>query len=228
MHAFSSDLPPATTMPKVRMVMFGSFYRGYYVLHELLNGALRYQIEVVGVATDDATQSYVSPGKRVWQYPHVPADRSMVQVLAQSHGIDVYSGRVKTPEFYDRMRHDWRPDLCIMATFGQKISPDLFELPPFGFYNLHPCIDDGWPSRYVGPNPFQALLDGHKTYTVIAMHRVDSDFDTGELIAYSERIAIPPHVGVVDLHKITSPVAGRFAATQIGNIINLACARTLT
>jgi methionyl-tRNA formyltransferase len=214
--------------PKVRVAVFGSFYRGFYVLHELLNGDIRDQIEVVGVATDDATQSYVSPGKRVWQYPHMPADRTMVQVLAQSHGIEVHTGRVKTPEFYERMNQAWKPDLCIMATFGQKISAELFDAPPLGFYNLHPCIDDAWPSLYVGGNPFQALLNGHKPYTVIAMHRVDAGFDTGELIAYSERVAIPPHVGVVDLHKITSPVAGRLAAAQISKIIERARSKVST
>lgn len=215
-------------MPKVRVAVFGSFYRGYYVLHELLNGDIRDQLEVVGVATDDATQSYVNPAKRVWQYPHAPAERSMVQALAQSHGLDVYSGRVKTAEFYARMSQHWKPDLCIMATFGQKISPELFEAPALGFYNLHPCIDDAWPSSYVGGNPFQALLNNHETYTVIAMHRVDAGFDTGDLIAYSERIAIPPHVGVVDLHKITSPFAARLAAAQISKIIAHARSSTST
>jgi methionyl-tRNA formyltransferase len=211
---------PAPTPTKVRVVVFGSFYRGYYVLHELLNGELSQRVEVVGVATDDATQAFVSPGKRVWQYPHTPGERTMVQSLAVSHGIEVHSGRVKTAEFYALMQNRWKPDLCIMATFGQKISSELFEAPKLGFYNLHPCIDDAWPSQYVGGNPFQALLDTHKKYTVIAMHRVDNGFDTGELIAYSERVPIPPHVGVVDLHKITSPSAGRLAATQIGKIID--------
>lgn len=211
-----ASLVPA---PKVRVVVFGSFYRGYYVLHELLHGDASLLVEVVGVATDDAAQAFVSPGKRVWQYPHVPAERTMVPSLAAAHGIEVYSGRVKTPEFYALMNERWKPDLCIMATFGQKINAELFDAPRLGFYNLHPCIDDGWPSHYVGGNPFQALLDTHKSYTVIAMHRVDGGFDTGELIAYSERVAIPPHVGVVDLHKITSPVAGRLAAAQISQII---------
>jgi methionyl-tRNA formyltransferase len=208
-----------TRIPKVRVALFGSFYRGYYVLHELLNGDVCRDIEVVGVATDDANQAYVSPSKRVWQYPHVLAERSMVETLARSYRLDVYTGRVKTAEFYERMSQHWKPDLCIMATFGQKISPELFNAPPLGFYNLHPCIDDSWPSTYVGGNPFQALLDNHQPYTVIAMHRVDEGFDTGELIAYSERIAIPPHVSVVDLHKITSTVAGKLAAAEIKKII---------
>lgn len=204
---------------KVRIVVFGSFYRGYYVLHKLLHGNISKHVEVVGVATDDATQAFVNPTKRVWQYPHALSDRTMVQSLAASHGIKVYNGSVNTTEFYNLMNEHWKPDLCIMAIFGQKISAQLFEAPRLGFYNLHACIDDGWPSKYAGANPFQALLDNHQSATVIAMHRVDGGFDTGELIAYSESIAIPPHVGVVDLHKITAPVAGQFAEAEISKII---------
>lgn len=215
---------PATELenditPKIRVAVFGSFYRGYYVLSELLSGAVGSMLEIVGVATDDPQQKFVSPQKRVWQYPHTVAERDMVKKLAQRAGIDVYCGRVKTTEFYTLMEEKWRPDICIMATFGQRIDARLYEYPSLGFYNLHPCIDDAWPSRYAGSNPFQALLDDKREYIVIAMHRVDGNFDTGELIAYSEKIFLPDHVGVIDLHKITASTAGKLAAREISLII---------
>lgn len=206
--------------PKTRVAVFGSFYRGYYVLSELLSGAVGSMLEIVGVATDDPQQKFVSPQKRVWQYPHTVAERDMVKKLAQHAGIDIYSGRVKTAEFYTLMEEKWQPDICIMATFGQRIDARLYEFPSLGFYNLHPCIDDTWPSRYAGSNPFQALLDDKREYIVIAMHRVDDNFDTGELIAYSEKIFLPDHVSVIDLHKITSPTAGKLAAREISSIIS--------
>lgn len=205
--------------------MFGSFYRGFYVLNELLHGELNDQVRVIGVATDCASENFVSPSKRVWQYPHALADETMVERLAEQFNIQVFKGRVKTPEFYDLIETQWKPDVCIMATFGQKINARLFDAPPLGFYNLHPCIDDAWPSRYVGGNPFQALLDDGKTYTQIAMHRVDENFDTGELIAYSEKLFIPAHANVIDLHKITSPAAGRLASQEIQKIIARAQSR---
>jgi methionyl-tRNA formyltransferase len=210
---------------KVRIAVFGSFYRGYYVLSELLSGALSSKVAVVGVATDDPSQPFVNAQNRVWQYAHTPAERNMVRGLAQAAKVEVYSGRVKTSDFYQTMRERWRPDLCIMATFGQKISPQLFDAPALGFYNLHPCLDDAWPSHYAGGNPFQELLNDKKTYTQIAMHRVDENFDTGELIAYSEKIHIPQHAGVVDLHKITSHAAAQLAVREIEKIIAKALAR---
>jgi methionyl-tRNA formyltransferase len=212
----------------VRVAVFGSFYRGYYVLSELLTPELRAWVTVVGVATDDPTHPFVSPQKRVWQYPHTQAERDMVAALAQQAGLDVYKGPVKTPAFYEMFEQHWKPDLCIMATFGQRIDARLYRTPCLGFYNLHPCVADGWPSRYAGSNPFQALLDDGHDHVVIALHCVDDGFDTGALVAYSEPIPMPPHVNVTDLHKITSPTAGKFAATSIMRLIQRARAKTKT
>jgi methionyl-tRNA formyltransferase len=203
----------------LRVSVFGSFYRGYHVLHELLYGALAGRVSVVGVATDDPDQAFVSPSRRVWQYPHSPAERVMVARLAEEHDIEVWRERVKAPEFYRIFEQVWRPDLVIMATFGQRIDARLYGFPPLGFLNLHPCKDDGWPSRYVGGNPFQSLLDDGAGYCVIALHKVDDGFDTGELVAFSERIAIPPGAGVVDLHKLTAPMAARLAADAIARCL---------
>lgn len=208
-------------MGVLRIAVFGSFYRGYHVLDALLSGPIRERVEVVGVATDDPGQSYVSPTKRVWQYPHTPRERTMVADLARERGIDVFTGRVKTAEFYARIENDWRPDLCVMATFGQKIDARLFGLPRLGFFNLHPCKDDAWPSRYVGGNPFRLLLEDGSEYCVIAMHQVDEGFDTGPLRAFSARIPIPAGADVVALHKLTSPAAAELMVSEVVKMLRL-------
>lgn len=203
----------------VRVALFGSFYRGFHVLSELLKGPVGRQVMVVGVATDDAGASFVSPARRVWSYPHCASEEAMVEQLAGLHGLPVYKGRVKSEQFYRIYEEQWRPDLCIAATFGQHIDARLRNYPRFGFYNLHPCIDDGWPSGYAGPNPFQALLDDGSDHVVIALHEVDEGFDTGRLVALSERIYFPPNASVVDLHKCTSPLAAKFLVQQLGKLL---------
>ena len=57
---------PSKDSNKPRLVVFGSFYRGFFVLSELLQGHIAHEITVVGVATDDPSKSFVSPHKRVW------------------------------------------------------------------------------------------------------------------------------------------------------------------
>lgn len=204
----------------IRIALFGSFYRGYYLLDALLHGAHSHRFEVVGVATDDVTQPFVSRQRRVWQYPHEVWEETMVEHLALRKGLPVHKGRVKTPDFYRVMEEDWCPDICVAATFGQRIDARLFKLPPLGFFNVHPCIEGAWPSPYAGPNPFQALINDGHDHTAAALHRVDDGFDTGELIAMSPRIAIPPGVNVVDMHKLSSPLVARFVTEQLAQHVN--------
>jgi methionyl-tRNA formyltransferase len=208
----------AMNTKRIRVAVFGSFYRGYYVLDELLHGPLKELFTVVGVATDDVAQPFISRDLRVWQYPHRPWEETMVERRAQAHGVPVYKGRVKHDTFYQLFEQEWTPDLCVSATFGQRIDARLFNFPKLGFFNIHPCMDDGWPSKYAGPNPFQALMDDGQDHTKAALHRVEEGFDTGELIAMSARVAMPPDATVVDMHKITSPVIARFAVGELAKL----------
>jgi len=206
------------SQPRVRIAVFGSFYRGFFVLDELLHGPLKDCFEVVGVASDDVDAPFISRERRVWSYPHSPWEARMVPVHAQKHGIPVFLGRVKASDFYQLYEDVWRPDICIAATFGQRIDARLFGFPRHGFFNAHPCLADGWPSKYAGPNPFQALIDEGRDHTQVALHRVDDGFDTGELIGMSPRIAIPPGAGVVDMHKVTSPVIAKFVVPRLAGL----------
>lgn len=203
---------------KIRIALFGSFYRGFYLLQELLHGDISKYITIVGVATDDPTQQFISREKRVWQYPHTLYEENMVQQLAQENHIHTFTGRIKTENFYNKLETQWMPQVCISATFGQLINERIFEYPALGFYNLHPSYDNAWPS-YPGGNPFKAMLDDKKDYVVITIHKVDATFDTGELLAFSDRIYIPKETSVTDLHKITSPLAAKFATTQLLKLI---------
>ncbi len=201
------------------MAVFGSFYRGFHVLSELLKGPLARQVTVVGVATDLVGASPRADAKRVWAYAHRPEEEGMVEQLARAHGVPCFKGPVKTDEFRKIYREQWQPELCIAATFGQRFDEPLFDYPRLGFYNLHPCVDDGWPSFYAGPNPFQALLDNGQDHAVVALHAVDNGFDTGNLLGLSEKIYFAPGSTVVDLHKATSPVAAKFFAAELAKML---------
>ena len=205
---------------KIRVALFGSFYRGYYLLNELLFGDIADSVEVVGVATDDPGNAFVNPGKRVWQYPHTAYERNMVDRLATKNGLQVFKERVNDAPFHDIIEQQWQPDLCVMATFGQRIHRRLIDYPALGFYNLHPCLDDRWPSKYVGGNPFDALMTDRMPYIRVAFHAIDENFDSGELIAMTPKIAIPEEASVIDLHKITSVSAARLAAGELRKIID--------
>lgn len=210
-----------TTHPnKLRIALFGSYYRGFHVLNEILHGPLRDNLQLVGVATDRPDATFISRHKRVWQYPHTEIEASMVEDLAERHNVPVYTGRVKTPEFYEMFEHIWRPDYCIMATFGQRIDQRLFKYPAAGFFNLHPSDNATWPSRYAGGNPFKQLIQDGATSCVLTLHRVDAGFDTGERIAVSDPIYIPPGALVTDMHKASSPMAAALVRAHLKRVLD--------
>ena len=152
---------PTAPPSKYRVAVFGSFMGGYHVLKELLDGPLAQSVTVVGVATDDPTQPFVHAEKRLWRYAHTRDDELLVPRFAAAHGLPVFTGRVKTPEFFERFFDQWCPALCLMATFGQKIPTPLINYPSLGFYNFHHS-GDSWPT-YPGPDPIAAMVrDGRK------------------------------------------------------------------
>ena len=131
----------------------------------------------------------------------------MVANLATRHGVDLYRAKVKTDAFYELLGARWRPDVCVMATFGQKLNARIFSYPRFGVVNLHPSDNEGWPSKYAGSNPFQMMLDDGLDKCVISLHTVDEHFDAGQRLCVSEDIYIPPGATVRDMHMMSSPIA---------------------
>ena len=204
---------------KCRIALFGSFYRGFYLLNELLLGRLSEQVTVVGVATDDPDGTFVSAERRVWQYPHTVYEKQMVVELAREHALEPYIGKVNSSEFHEIFESVWKPDLCVMGTFGQRIGKRLIDTPALGFYNLHPCIDDAWPSKYIGGNPFDALMQDGQRYSCVVFHGIDEGFDTGPFVARTDRIALPSQTTVTDMHKISAFAAAQLASQEISKII---------
>lgn len=207
-------------LERIRVALFGSYYRGLHVLDELLHGPLYQKIKVVGVATDDPENTFISREKRVWQYPYTAHESKMVSLLAEKSGIPVYTGRVKTPAFYEMFENVWAPEYCIMATFGQRIDNRLFDYPDRGFYNLHPSDHSHWPSRYAGSNPFQHMMQDGAKECFMTLHHVDDGFDTGERVCVSPPISIPDGASVPDMHRLSSPFAAALVMHHLQQLLD--------
>ena len=220
-----SPNPPAiylnhNRLPKVRVALLGSFHGGYHVLQELLSGALADRVNVVGVATDDPTQPFIHADKRLWRYSHTRDEELLVPRFAAAHELPVYTGRVKTPRFFDQVFTEWRPQLCLMATFGQKIPTALIHFPALGFYNFHHSAEY-WPS-YPGPDPIAAMVRDGRSHLVLTIHKVSDVIDGGEFVARSHRVAIPAGINAVGMHRITWPQMGPFIRREVGALLGAA------
>ena len=220
------DTPPiyhgTAPPPKIRVAVFGSFMGGYHVLQELLFGPLANRLTVVGVATDDPTQPFTHPSVRLWKYAHSRDDELVVPRFTTAQGLPVFTGRVKTPDFFEMFMDDWQPSLCLMATFGQKIPTPLINYPPLGFYNFHHS-GQTWPS-YPGPDPIAAMVRDGRTHLVLTIHKVTDVIDGGEFVARSHRVPIPKGINAIDMHRITWPQMGPFIRRAVGTMLEAAAA----
>ena len=214
---------PAPNACLTRIAVFGSFMGGYHVLNELLFGPLAERVQVVGVASDDPTQAFTHASVRLWHYPHERDDEVKVPRFARAHGLPVFTGRVKTPEFFEMFLDEWQPQLCLMATFGQKIPSALINYPALGFYNFHHS-GQFWPS-YPGPDPIAAMVRDGRKDLVLTIHKVSDVIDGGAFVARSHPVAIPEGINAVGMHRLTWPQMGPFIRREVGAMLD--AARTL-
>lgn len=107
-----------------------------------------------------------------------------VKEYALAQGYDVYQPqRVKTPEFIQILR-DLKPELIVVAAFGQLLSQEILDLPVYGCINVHASL----LPKYRGAAPIHyAILSGEKESGVTIM-QMDIGMDTGDMLA---KVTVP-------------------------------------
>jgi len=75
-----------------------------------------------------------------------------------------------------------RPDLGVLADYGQIVPPALLDLPPHGILNLHPSL----LPRHRGASPIQATIAGGDDRAGVSIMRMDEGLDTGPIVAASD------------------------------------------
>jgi len=154
----------------MRTVFFGSPDFAVATLRALLDAGR----EVVAVVTQ----------------PDRPAGRGHallpppVKVLAQEYGLPVLQpGRVSDPEPVEELRA-FKPDVFIVAAYGQILRQRVLDLPSRGTLNVHASL----LPRHRGASPIAAAIlagDGQTGVTIMEMVRA---LDAGPMVA---RVELP-------------------------------------
>jgi methionyl-tRNA formyltransferase len=107
-----------------------------------------------------------------------------VKETALKYEIPVFQPKkVRDPEFVELLKEQ-KPDLIVVAAFGQIIPQVILDLPEYGCINIHASL----LPKYRGAAPIQqAILDGEKE-TGVTIMRMGMGLDTGDMIS---RIATP-------------------------------------
>ena len=130
--------------------------------------------EVVGVVTQPDKPK--GRGKNLMPTP--------VKEVAMKYNLPVYQPKkVREPEFVEVLR-DLKPDVMVVAAFGQIISKEILEMPKYGCINVHASL----LPAYRGAAPIQwAVINGDKESGVTIM-QMDEGIDTGDMI---EKVVVP-------------------------------------
>ena len=107
-----------------------------------------------------------------------------VKEKALELGLSVYQpARVREPESVELLR-GLKPDVMVVAAFGQILPKSVLEIPPLGCVNVHSSL----LPRYRGAAPIQwVIIDGEKETGVTTM-MMDEGLDTGDIL---EQTVVP-------------------------------------
>ncbi|MEE3467174.1 MAG: methionyl-tRNA formyltransferase [Eubacterium sp.] len=104
-----------------------------------------------------------------------------VKEVALAHDIPVYTpARVKDPEFIDILS-TIPCDVIVVIAFGQILSKEILDLPPYGCVNVHASLLPRWR----GAAPMQWAIISGDTETGVTTMQMDEGLDTGDMLLKS-------------------------------------------
>lgn len=135
---------------------------------------------------------------------------SPVKALALARGLPVLQPeKARDPAFLNQIL-DLRPDLMVVAAYGQILPQALLDIPVFGCLNVHTSL----LPKYRGAAPIQwAILDGERE-TGVAIMKMDAGLDTGPVLSEA-RTPILPGDNSQTLHDRLAEMGGRLLAETI-------------
>ncbi len=103
---------------------------------------------------------------------------SPVKECALKYNIPVMQPkRIKTPEAIAELKL-YEADVFVVAAFGQILSQEILDMPPYGSLNIHASL----LPKYRGASPIQSvILDGEQE-TGITIMQMDAGIDTGDIL----------------------------------------------
>lgn len=110
-----------------------------------------------------------------------------VKMAALELGLPILqTEKIRQPEVFQQLTN-MKPDVIIVAAFGQILRQEVLDLAPFGCVNIHASLLPRWR----GAAPIQACILAGDTETGISIMKLDAGVDTGPVLS-QRRIAIDP------------------------------------
>ena len=109
---------------------------------------------------------------------HMTLTPSDVKVCATNHNIPVFQPESLKHGEAMPILDDLKPDVIVVAAYGQILKSDVLEYPKYGCINAHGSI----LPKYRGAAPIQrAVIDGEK-YAGVTSMQMGEGLDTGDML----------------------------------------------
>ena len=106
-------------------------------------------------------------------------EQSPVKRVALEHGLEVFQPvRLRNPGEVQRLA-SLKPDLILVAAFGQILPQSVLDIPSFGCLNIHPSL----LPKYRGATPIPSAILGGDNETGVSIMLMDAGMDTGPIIS---------------------------------------------
>lgn len=107
---------------------------------------------------------------------------SPVKLAARKIGCEIYQPeRVRNKEFINKIM-ELKPDLIVVAAFGQILPKDIIDTPVYGCINVHASL----LPKYRGAAPINWAIINGEGKTGITTMLMDAGMDTGAILLQRE------------------------------------------
>ena len=131
--------------------------------------------------------------------------------LAEERGLPVLTPEDASAEGFVAEMAALRPDVIVVACFGQFLKRNLLGVPRLGTINVHPSL----LPKYRGASPIQWALANGDVETGVSVLRVTPKMDAGDILA-QERFAIAPD----DTYGTLEPRLAAKGAELLGRVLD--------
>jgi len=107
---------------------------------------------------------------------------SAVKQAAEALGLPLVQPQsLKAPEAIKRLA-DFKPDVIVVAAFGQLLPEAVLELPRLGCLNVHPSL----LPRFRGASPVAAAILAGEDFSGVSIILLDEGMDSGPVLARAQ------------------------------------------
>ncbi|NJK82072.1 MAG: methionyl-tRNA formyltransferase [Chloroflexaceae bacterium] len=110
-----------------------------------------------------------------------------VKEAAQRLGLPILQPATLRDATVVQQLADLRPDVGVIAAYGEILRKNVLAIPPLGYLNIHPSL----LPRYRGPAPVTGAILAGDTETGVSIMLLDPGMDSGPILA-QEVVPLPP------------------------------------